>query len=91
MPDASQLAALRRDIDRKPHKIKNVLLDQRIREEFLGGIPHDVGKAVKAFIGHNKESMLKTKPKVSIKKSNTSSHTIGWLAACGQKVLQTLK
>lgn len=67
MPDASQLAALRRDIDRKPHKIKDVLLDEGVRREFLGGIPKDAKKAVKAFTGHNSDSMLKTKPKVGFR------------------------
>ncbi|KAI9760581.1 MAG: hypothetical protein M4579_001550 [Chaenotheca gracillima] len=62
-PDAIPLHSLRRSIDRKPRKIKNVLTDARLRKEFLGGIPKDENKAVRAFVEHNKESALKTKPK----------------------------
>lgn len=55
---------MRRDIDRKSHKLKNVLLDPLLRKEFLGGIPKDDKKAVNAFCGQNQENALKTKPKV---------------------------
>lgn len=48
-PDATTLAKLRRDIDRKPHKFKAVLTDAGIREAFLGGVKDDEKKAVKAF------------------------------------------
>ena len=63
MPDAQALAKLRRDIDRKPHKLKNALLDAGIRKEFLGGIGSDEKRVVKAFARHNAESALKTKPR----------------------------
>lgn len=67
MPPASALGALRRDIDRKPHKIKRVLTDAGIRSVMFGGIPDDEGKAVKAFVNQhsNKSSALKKHPKVS--------------------------
>lgn len=66
-PDAQPVALLRRDIDRKSHKLKKVLLNKAIRRELFNGIPDDERKAVKAFVELNKENMLKTKPKVSSK------------------------
>lgn len=65
MPEAQPLALLRRDVDRKSHKIKRVLMDPGLRKEFFGGIPKDVKKVVKAFVSQNSENALKTKPKVS--------------------------
>ncbi|KAI4247836.1 MAG: hypothetical protein L6R42_009524, partial [Xanthoria sp. 1 TBL-2021] len=62
-PEAAPLAAMRRDIDRKSHKLKDVLLNPAMRKEFLGGVPKDEKKAVKAFVEQNKENALKTKPK----------------------------
>ena len=59
---------MRRDLDRKSHKLKGVLLDPTMRKEFLGGTSKDEKKAVKAFVEQNKENALKTKPKVSLKK-----------------------
>ena len=57
---------MRRDIDRKPHKIKRVLTDARIRKAFFGGVTENEKKAVQAFVGQNAENALKTKPKVSL-------------------------
>ncbi|KAL6721924.1 hypothetical protein ACLMJK_001029 [Lecanora helva] len=62
-PEAPPMALLRKDIDKKSHKIKKVLLDPDLRKEYFGGIKADEKKAVKAFISHNTENMLKTKPK----------------------------
>jgi len=64
-PEAPAVAALRRDIDRKPHRLKDVLMAHGTRREFLGGVPKSAEKAVKAFISSrtNAESALKTKPK----------------------------
>ena len=66
-PDAAALAKLRHDIDRKPHKIKSVLRNDSIRKEFLGGVPDDDRKAVKAFTSSsmNQSNALKRNPKVS--------------------------
>lgn len=64
MPEAEPLALLRRDVDRKSHKIKRVLLDTGLRNEFFGGIPKNERKVVKAFVNQNSENALKTKPKV---------------------------
>jgi hypothetical protein len=65
-PEAGALNLLRRDIDRKPHKIKRVLTDAGIRKEFFGGIPNDAKKAIKAFTNQseNKATALKKHPKV---------------------------
>ena len=63
MPEAQALAKLRRDIDRRPNKIRKVLLDPGIRKEFLGGVTADEKKACKAFARHNADSALKTKPR----------------------------
>ena len=65
-PEASPMAALRKDIDKKSHRIKAVLMVPEMRKEFLGGIGPDEKKAVKAFVGMNMENALKTKPKVCI-------------------------
>ena len=67
MPEADALALLRRDIDRKPHKIKRVLTDTGIRKAFLGGVADDEAKAVKAFTDQssNRSNALKKHPKVS--------------------------
>ncbi|KAF2466001.1 uncharacterized protein BDR25DRAFT_238555 [Lindgomyces ingoldianus] len=64
-PDAQPLALLRRDIDRKPQRIKRVLTDTGIRKEFLEGIPNDEKKAVKAFTNQstNRSTALKKHPK----------------------------
>ncbi|USP81083.1 hypothetical protein yc1106_08357 [Curvularia clavata] len=64
-PDAAALAKLRHDIDRKPHKIKSVLRKDSIRKEFLGGVPDDDRKAVKAFTSSsmNQSNALKRNPK----------------------------
>ncbi|OCK79759.1 hypothetical protein K432DRAFT_382782 [Lepidopterella palustris CBS 459.81] len=62
-PEAAPLSLLRNDIDRKPHKIKQVLTDSRIRKAFFGGVADDEKKAVRAFAGQNAENALKTKPK----------------------------
>ena len=65
MPEATALAALRRDIDRKPHKIKSVLMDASIRKAFFGKVSNEI-KAVKAFTDQpsNRSNALKTHPKV---------------------------
>ena len=64
MPEARHLAAIRRDIDRKPHKIMNVLANPNIRKDFLGNVKDNKTQIMKAFAAHNAESALKTKPKV---------------------------
>jgi hypothetical protein len=65
MPEAQSVAALRRDIDRKPHKMKNVLRETRLRKEILGVTSDDEKKVIQAFVKGNASSALKTKPKVS--------------------------
>jgi hypothetical protein len=65
MPDAQHLAQLRRAVDRKPWKLKRVLRDAGIRKHFLGSVVDEETKVVKAFVSHNSDSALKTKPKVS--------------------------
>jgi hypothetical protein len=66
MPEANYLALLRQDMDRRSQRLKTVLRDERIRREFLKGVPNDEKKVVKAFVGQNQESALKTKPKVGL-------------------------
>ncbi|KAJ9663128.1 hypothetical protein H2201_005799 [Coniosporium apollinis] len=63
MPESRALALLRRDIDRKPHKIKRVLTDTGLRKEFFGGVVDDEKKAVRAFVSQSSENALKRKPK----------------------------
>ncbi|KAH7361258.1 hypothetical protein BKA66DRAFT_514747 [Pyrenochaeta sp. MPI-SDFR-AT-0127] len=64
-PDAASLSKLRRDIDRKPHKIKATLTNAGIRRAFLGGVQADEKKAVKAFtsLPTNQSTALKRHPK----------------------------
>jgi hypothetical protein len=64
MPESQPLAALRRDIDRKPHKLKQLLANPAMRKHIFGGIPNDEKKLIKAFTAQNTENALKTKPKV---------------------------
>jgi uncharacterized protein (TIGR02453 family) len=63
MPEASALAALRKDIDKKPQNLKNVLLNDGIRKQFFNGIKKDEKLVMKAFTDQNKENALKTKPR----------------------------
>ncbi|OOF93461.1 hypothetical protein ASPCADRAFT_173248 [Aspergillus carbonarius ITEM 5010] len=63
MPQADKLALLREDIDRNSHRLKAVLTEKEIRHEIFDGISDDEEVAVAAFVNHNKESALKTKPK----------------------------
>jgi len=63
-PEAPPMALMRKDVDKKSYKIKEVLMGADMRREFFGGIKADEKKAVKAFVSMNTENMLKTKPKV---------------------------
>ncbi|KAL5118171.1 hypothetical protein ACEQ8H_003843 [Pleosporales sp. CAS-2024a] len=64
-PDAAALAKLRRDIDGKPHRIKEALMDAGIRSAFLGNVGQDEKKAVEAFVNlpMNQSNALKRNPK----------------------------
>ena len=64
-PEAQPIARMRRDIDRRAHRLKTALMSPGIRREFLGGIGKDEKKVVKAFVDNNSENALKTKPKAS--------------------------
>lgn len=55
---------MRRDIDTRPRRLKDVLLDDGLRKEFLGGVAKNDAKAVKTFVSNNSENALKTRPKV---------------------------
>lgn len=63
-PDAQPLRLLRRSIDRRPERLRAVLVDAGIRKHLLGGISKDEKKAIKAFADQNAENALKSKPKV---------------------------
>lgn len=65
MPEAPALARMRQSVDRHPERLKAVLMEARLRREFLKGAPSVEPKAVKAFCAQNADSALKTKPKVS--------------------------
>lgn len=56
---------MRRAIDRHSRQIKDVLLDENLRKEFLKGAPKNDAKVVKAFVAANASNALKTRPKVS--------------------------
>jgi hypothetical protein len=72
---------LRREFDRKPHKIKQILKDEQIRKAFLGGAPNDDKKVVKAFIGltSNASTALKRHPKVS--PNSLGPHAFTWCSS----------
>ncbi|PSK33447.1 sterol 24-C-methyltransferase [Elsinoe australis] len=63
-PESQPLSRLRTDIDRRPQRFKSVLMDERMRKEFLGGAPKDEKKVVQKFVSSktNKEYALKTRP-----------------------------
>ncbi|RHZ55929.1 uncharacterized protein CDV56_105963 [Aspergillus thermomutatus] len=63
-PEADKLALLREDIDHNSHRLKAVLRRPDMRREVFNGIPDDEKKSVQAFVSQNKESALKTKPKL---------------------------
>lgn len=65
LPEARHLAAIREDIDRRPHRIMDALSSPGIRSDFLGNIGIDKGRIVKAFVAQNAATALKTKPRVS--------------------------
>ena len=69
---------LRRNVDRKPHQIKKVLTETRLRKEFLGVKSNDEKKVVAAFIENNQENALKTRPKVSRDVTCRISSTPRW-------------
>ena len=66
MPDGNQLARLRRNIDRRPQRLKAVLTNEDLRREFLEGIDDDEAKVTEAFAHQNQENALRTKPKVGL-------------------------
>lgn len=56
---------MRRAVDRRSRQLKDVLLDEKLRKEFLKGAPKNDVKVVKAFVAANASNALKTRPKVS--------------------------
>jgi len=64
MPEASSLALIRREIDRKPHKLKRILRAAELRREFLNSVSDDERKVVEEFASGSSVNALKTKPKV---------------------------
>lgn len=63
-PEADPLATLRDDIVEHADRWKEVLRSPEIRREFLDGASDDDDAVVKAFAHTNRESALKTKPRV---------------------------
>lgn len=64
-PEAGALALLREDVDHSSSRLKTVLKEPAMQREIFNGIFDNEEKIVKAFVEQNKESALKTKPKVS--------------------------
>ena len=64
-PEAAPINAIRQDLDRKSHKLKDVLLASEMRNQYFNGCKPDEKAVVKAFAAMNQESALKTKPKAS--------------------------
>ena len=63
-PEADALAALREDIDENASRWKEILRASEMRRCFLNEAPDDDDAVVEAFVHHNRETALKTKPKV---------------------------
>lgn len=63
-PEAEPLALLREEMDENSSALKEVLRAPDMRREFLKGASDDDDAIVNAFTYHNRESALKTKPKV---------------------------
>lgn len=63
-PEADPLAMLREDIDENAQRWKDVFRAPAMRREFLNGAADDDDAVVNAFAHHNRNSALKTKPKV---------------------------
>ncbi|EKV15225.1 hypothetical protein PDIG_27550 [Penicillium digitatum PHI26] len=82
-PESEPLALLREDIDENSAGLKDVLRAPDMRRKFLKGAPDDDDAVVDAFVHHNRESALKTKPKgyeadnKNIKLLRLRSFTIG--------------
>lgn len=72
-PDARALAALRTTIDENPQRLKDVLMNDKMRAEFLSGCSKKA--AVQSFVKTNAETALKTKPKVSSQPLLVPPHT----------------
>lgn len=54
---------MRRAIDTRPRKLKDVLSDESIRRDFLKGVPKNDAKVVKAFVAANAGNALKRVPR----------------------------
>jgi uncharacterized protein (DUF2461 family) len=65
MPEAQYLTALRSEIDRRAHRLKQALHSTDLRREFLEGAADEDDEVVERFVAQNSETALKTKPKVS--------------------------
>ncbi|KAF2149602.1 hypothetical protein K461DRAFT_231011 [Myriangium duriaei CBS 260.36] len=63
-PESQQLARLRTAIDRRPNGLKDVLMADKMRREFLNGAPKSAEKVVKTFVSNrtNVEGALKSRP-----------------------------
>ncbi|KAM0095205.1 hypothetical protein ACP6JD_001420 [Aspergillus fumigatus] len=86
-PEADKLALLREDIDHNSHRLKAVLQRPDMRREFFNGIPDDEKKAVQAFVSQNKESALKTKPKMGRLGAGEGAMIRGFRATPGRGLL----
>jgi hypothetical protein len=64
-PPAEPLARIRASIDERPWRWRRALNDPAFRRTFLEGAKPGEEGAVAAFVKRNRESALKTKPKVS--------------------------
>lgn len=73
-PEAEPLALLREDIDENASRWKEILREPALRREFLNGASDDDDAVVKAFTHCNRESALKTKPKVCSNRLFVISH-----------------
>lgn len=56
---------MRSSIDSNSRALKEALLGETIRKEFLGGVKKNDAAVVKAFVKSNNDNALKSKPKVT--------------------------
>lgn len=66
-PESQSISRLRTDIDRRPRRLKDVLMADSMRKQFLNGAPKNEAKVIKEFVTNrtNKENALKVRPQVS--------------------------
>lgn len=77
-PNAQQLQSIRSSIDERPRRWRRILNENSLKQSFMPGIKTGSREedALKYFVRENKDSALKTKPKVGSKSSSNGSSSL---------------